>query len=210
MRVLVAYESSGVVRDAFLARHLDAWSCDFLPCESTRAKHFQGDALRVISSQRWDLVIAHPPCTALAVSGNRWYSGTQERSDAIEYVKNLADLMTQHSDRWAIENPVGVLSSAWRKPDQYIQPWQFGHGETKKTCLWLHNLDPLDPTEVVEGRENRVWRMAPGPNRSRDRSRTYEGIADAMAECWSHYWRSDGSNQAHAPALRYSNGGMDA
>lgn len=188
MRVLVACESSGTVRRAFKARGHEAYSVDLLPADDDGIGHFQRDAFDVIrlgaTLRPWDLIIAHPPFTALAVSGNRWHAGTQGRIDAACFVLRMADLMTQAATRWAIENPVGALSTLWRKPDQYMQPWQFGHGETKRTGLWLHNLPTLQATNVVEGREQRVWRMGPSPERWKERSKTYQGIADAMAEQW--------------------------
>lgn len=180
MRVLVACEFSGIVRDAFIARGHDAVSCDLLPTE-VDGPHHQGDVMELLACG-WDLMIAHPPCTHLAVSGARWWKDKREEQEqAIEFVRALADAPIR---RWAIENPVGCLSTRWRKPDQIVQPWQFGHGETKATCLWLRGLAPLQPTQVVEGREARIHRMAPGPQRWRERSRTYAGIAAAMAEQW--------------------------
>lgn len=185
-RVLVACEYSAVVRDAFRARGFDAWSCDLLPCERDPEWHIQGDALDVML-EGWDLMIAHPPCTDLAVSGARHFpakiaDGRQGR--ALDFVRRLLDAPVRHI---ALENPVSVISSKIRKPDQIIQPWQFGHGETKATCLWLKNLPKLTPTNIVEGREARVHRMPPGPNRWKERSRTFEGIAEAMARQWGDY-----------------------
>jgi site-specific DNA-cytosine methylase len=136
----------------------------------------------MILDREWDLMIAHPPCTHLAVSGSRWFKDKQmEQQAALAFVRMLMDAPTP---RMAIENPVSVISSRIRKPDQIIQPWQFGHGETKATCLWLKGLPPLVPTNIVEGREARVHRMAPGTNRWKERSRTFAGIAAAMAEQW--------------------------
>lgn len=183
MRVLVACEFSGIVRDAFAERGHYAVSCDLLPTEKP-GKHYQGD-VRDILTGTWDLMIAHPPCTYLARSGARWWpERLQEQREAIEFVQLLMDANIL---RIAIENPIGKLSTAIRKPDQIIQPWQFGHGETKATCLWLKNLPPLIPTDVVDGREAKIHRMQPGPERWRERSRTYTGIAKAMAEQWSLY-----------------------
>ena len=180
MRVLVACEFSGAVREAFAAYGHDAWSCDLLETEIP-GQHIVGDVLEVLGDG-WDLMIAHPPCTHLAVSGARWWKDKQqEQADALEFVRAL---MAAPIDRIAIENPVSKISSAIRKPDQIVQPWQFGHGETKATCLWLRGLEPLRPTKVVDGREPKVHRMAPGPNRWRERSRTYAGIAKAMAQQW--------------------------
>lgn len=183
MRVLVACEFSGVVRDAFAARGHDAWSCDLLPTERP-GQHLQCDVREVLTDgSRWDLMIAHPPCTHLAVSGARWFKDkVTEQNEAIRFVM---DLMTSDVPRIALENPVSVISSRVRKPDQVIQPWMFGHGEIKATCLWLVGLPKLVPTNVVDGREARVHRMPPGPNRWKERSRTLPGVAAAMAEQWS-------------------------
>jgi site-specific DNA-cytosine methylase len=182
MRVLIACEFSGIVREAFLARGHDAWSCDLLPSE-VPGPHFQDDALRVArGGPAWDLMIAHPPCTHLAVSGARWFKEKQrEQEDAIQFVRALMDAPIKMI---AIENPISIISSKIRKPDQIIQPWQFGHGETKATCLWLKNLPKLVPTNIVEGRTPRVHHASPGPDRWKERSRTLQGIAEAMAEQW--------------------------
>lgn len=180
MKVLIACEFSGTVRDAFAARGHDAWSCDLLPSERP-GQHIQGDVLAVLGDG-WDLMIAHPPCTHLAVSGARWFVDKRdEQAAALEFVRAL---MAAPITRWAIENPVSIISSRIRKPDQIVQPWQFGHGETKATCLWLHGLPKLTPTNIVDGREARVHRMPPGLNRWAERSRTFAGIASAMAEQW--------------------------
>ena len=179
-RVLVACEFSGIVRDAFIAKGHDAWSCDLLPSESP-GKHYQG-AVQFVINHPWDLMIAHPPCKHLAVSGARWFKDkVEEQKDALDFVRFLLDAPIE---RIALENPVSVISTHIRKPDQYIQPWQFGHGETKKTGFWLKNLPLLEPTDIVEGREQAVWKMGPSPDRWKARSRTYQGIADAMAEQW--------------------------
>lgn len=182
MRVLVACEYSGAVRDAFRARGHEAMSCDLLPTD-VDGPHYQGDVFDIIGDG-WDLMIAHPPCTDLAVSGARHFpakiaDGRQGR--ALDFVQRLLDAPV---GRIALENPISVISSKIRKPDQVIQPWMFGHGEVKATCLWLKNLPLLTPTAVVDGREARVHRMAPGPNRWKERSRTLSGIAAAMAEQW--------------------------
>ncbi len=180
MRVLVACEYSGTVRDAFAARGHDAWSCDLLPTERL-GNHIHGDVLQHLH-RNWDLMIAHPPCTHLAVSGARWFKDKQiEQAEALDFVHRLMDAPIP---RIALENPISIISSRIRKPDQIIQPWQFGHGETKATCLWLKNLPKLMPTNIVEGREARIHKMPPGPNRWKERSRTFEGIAQAMAEQW--------------------------
>lgn len=181
MRVLVACEFSGIVRDAFTARGHHAWSCDLLPTEREGAHHV-GDVLKFARHRSWDLVVAFPPCTHLAVSGARWWKDKQqEQADAIEFVRAIAGLP---APLIAIENPIGILSRVWRKPDQIIQPWQFGHGETKATCLWLQGLPLLKPTNIVDGRQARVHREPPGPDRWKNRSRTLQGIADAMADQW--------------------------
>jgi site-specific DNA-cytosine methylase len=180
MRVLVACEFSGVVRDAFAARGHDAWSCDLLSSDRG-GKHYRCDVLDVIGND-WDLMVAHPPCTHLAVSGARWFRDKlPEQEEALEFVRRLLNAPVE---KIALENPISIISSRIRKPDQIIQPWQFGHGETKATCLWLKNLPLLVPTDVVEGREAKVHRMAPSPDRWKLRSVTYSGIASAMADQW--------------------------
>ncbi len=183
MRVLVACEFSGTVRDAFIAAGHDAMSCDLLPTD-VPGPHHEGD-VREVLHDGWDLMIAHPPCTHLAVSGARWFKDKQqEQAEALEFVRLLLDAPIEFI---ALENPVSVISSRIRKPDQIIQPWQFGHGETKATCLWLKNLPPLTPTDVVEGREAKVHRLPPGPDRWKLRSLTYPGIARAMADQWGDF-----------------------
>lgn len=180
MRVLVACEFSGTVRDAFAARGHDAWSCDLLPSDKP-GNHIQGDVLGVLGDG-WDLMVAHPPCTHLAVSGARhFYRKQREQAEALDFVRTL---LAAPIHKIALENPVSIISSRIRKPDQIIQPWMFGHGETKATCLWLKNLPPLTPTNIVPGREARVHRMPPGPDRWKLRSTTYPGIAAAMARQW--------------------------
>jgi site-specific DNA-cytosine methylase len=180
MRVLVACEFSGIVRDAFAERGHDAWTCDLINTE-VPGPHYLCD-VRLILDRDWDLMIAHPPCTYLAVSGARWWKDRRkQQTEAIEFVSALA---AAPIPRIAIENPIGALSTAWRKPDQIIQPWQFGHGEVKATCLWLKGLPKLTPTNIVEGRHARVHREPPSVDRWKNRSRTLQGIADAMAEQW--------------------------
>ncbi len=182
MRVLVACEYSGKVRDAFADRGHYAVSCDFLPSDRP-GRHYQGDVRDILHAD-WDLMVAHPPCTHLAVSGARWFQDKQEeQAEALDFVRLLLDAPIK---RIALENPVSIISSRIRRPTQIIQPWQFGHGETKATCLWLKGLPPLVPTRVVDGRANLVHRMPPGPMRWRLRSTTYQGIADAMAAQWSY------------------------
>lgn len=183
-KVLVACEYSAKVRDAFIANGCDAWSCDFEPCEGDPSRHIQSDVISILSDG-WDLMIAHPPCTHLAVSGARHFAakiadGRQQQ--ALDFVSLL---LNAPIPRIALENPISIISSKIRKPDQIIQPWQFGHGETKATCLWLKNLPMLQHTDIVSGREQRIHRMPPSPTRWKERSRTFQGIADAMAQQWS-------------------------
>lgn len=183
MKVLVACEFSGTVRDAFASRGHDAWSCDLLPTEKP-GNHYQGNVLDILNKEGWDLMIGHPPCTHLAVSGARWFNEKQqEQIEALEFVKVLMNAPIRHI---AIENPISIISSHIRPPDQVIQPYMFGHGELKATCLWLKNLPKLKPTKLVEGREQRIWKLPPSADRWKLRSKTYEGIAEAMAAQWSN------------------------
>lgn len=182
MRVLVACEYSGRVRDAFIALGHEAMSCDLLPTDAP-GPHYQGDVFDVIDYP-WDLMIAHPPCTDLSVSGARHFeakrlNGRQQRSAS--FFMRLAKV---YIPMIAIENPICIMSRLWRKPNQIIQPWQFGHGETKATCLWLKGLPLLTPTNVVEGRADRIHKLPPSTDRWKIRSETYQGIADAMALQW--------------------------
>lgn len=180
MKVLIACEYSGRVRDAFIERGHDAMSCDLLQTD-VPGPHYCGDVRNIINDG-WDLMIAHPPCTHLAVSGARWFKEKQlEQIEALEFVRFLMDAPIK---KIAIENPISIISSKIRKPNQIIQPWQFGHGETKATCLWLKNLPKLIPTDIVEGREAKIHKMPPSPDRWKLRSMTYAGIAKAMAEQW--------------------------
>ena len=182
MKILIACEFSGVVRDAFIGGGHDAMSCDLLPTE-TPGPHYQGD-VRDVLDYPWDLMIAHPPCTHLSVSGARYFADKRmdgRQQSAVSFFMRLAKA---DIPRIAIENPVCVMSTLWRKPDQTIQPWEFGHGETKATCLWLKGLPPLQPTDIVPGREARVWKMPPSETRALERSRTYTGVAQAMAKQW--------------------------
>ena len=181
MRVLVACEFSGVVREAFRSRGHDAWSCDLLPAEDGRKNHIQDDVCAILNNG-WDLMVAHPPCTHLAVSGARWFG--EKKSEQVLSLDFVRRLMTAPIERIAIENPVSIISSRIREPDQIIQPWMFGHGEVKATCLWLKNLPKLAATEVVAGRHARVHLMPPSPDRWKERSRTMTGIAAAMASQW--------------------------
>ena len=186
LRALIGCEESGVVRNEFLAIGHDAWSNDLIPARNG-GPHIQKCVKKaIVEDGPWDIIILHPECTALSLSGNRWYGigmpRHQERLDAIEWTKDLWELSKQHARiGCALENPTGVIWQHIGKP-QYIQPYQFGHGETKKTGILTHNLPPLKPTNIVDGRETRIWKMAPGPNRKRDRSETFRGIAQAMAQ----------------------------
>lgn len=186
MRVLVACEYSGRVRDAFKAAGHDAMSCDLLNTD-VAGPHYQGDVFDLIDYP-WDLMIAHPPCTHLSVSGSRHFEAKRldgRQQTAASFFMQLVR-RSEHIPRVAIENPVCVMSSLYRKPDQVIQPWQFGHGETKATCLWLKGLPLLTPTDVVEGREARIHKMPPSADRWKLRSETYQGIATAMANQWGN------------------------
>lgn len=203
LRVLVACEYSGVVRRAFAARGCDAWSCDLLPSEDGSNRHIRGDA-RELLHDGWDLLmVAHPPCTRLCNSGVRWLSAPPPGKTAAQMERELREGAALFSAFWnapiarvAVENPVmhghaKRLIENYEEPAQSIQPWQFGHGECKRTCLWLRGLPPLKPTNVVDGREQRVHRMPPSPTRWKERSRFYPGIAAAMADQWTeHAWRA--------------------
>lgn len=191
MRVLVACEFSGVVRRAFRDAGHDAWSCDLLPAEDLSprwAHHYVGDVRELLAGTNdggpWDLMIAHPPCTDLAVSGARWFPAKRADGRQARALRLVGALLNAPIARIALENPVSIISSYYRRPEQIIQPWMFGHGETKATCLWLKNLPRLQPTHLVDGRTARVHREPPSPERWKNRSRTYQGIADAMAAQW--------------------------
>ena len=181
MRILVACEFSGIVRDAFIRAGHDAVSCDLIESEAS-GPHIQGDVLGVLG-QGWDMMVAFPPCTALTLSGNRWYAGSPEREKALDFVRSL---MAAPIPRWAIENPKGVIASAIRRPDMTLQPWQYGHRETKGICLWLHNLPPLMVDTWIEGPyPSRILSIGESKDRWKRRSRMYTGVAAAMAEQWS-------------------------
>ncbi len=190
MRVLVGCEESGIVRDAFAARGHDAWSNDLIPARFG-GNHLQCDVKNAIKNfGTWDIIILHPDCTAMTVSGNRWYgrgtAGYEKRVRQIACPRDLWNLAKKHARiGCALENPVSMVWKEIGKP-QYIQPWMFGHGETKKTGILTDRLPALVPTKIVDGREQHVWKMAPGPNRKRDRSETFQGVADAMATQWSY------------------------
>ena len=183
MKILVGCEYSGKVREALRVMGHDAWSCDLLPADDNSPYHIQGDILEVLDDG-WDMLICFPPCTDLAVSGARWFKEKQadgRQQASIDFFMKMVNAPIPHI---AIENPIGIMSTQYRKPDQIIQPWQYGHGETKATCLWLKGLPKLEATDIVEGREQRIWKMAPSPDRWKKRSETYSGIAKAMATQW--------------------------
>lgn len=185
MNILIACEFSGIVRDAFRAKGHEAWSCDLLPTESKQQDfHLKGDIFWWLGrlETKWDMMIAHPPCTHLAVSGARWFKDKQkEQKQAIKFFMKL---INKDIEKICVENPISIMSTRYRKPDQIIQPWQHGHGETKSTCLWLKNLPKLKPTKIVSGRDSRIHKMAPSKNRWKQRSIFYKGFAKAMADQW--------------------------
>ena len=191
MKILVACEESQAVTIELRRLGHEAYSCDIEPCSGGHPEcHLQVDALELLK-MKWDMILAFPPCTHLAVSGARYFE--QKRKDgrqqaAIDFFMRFANA---DCPKIAIENPVGIMSTVWKKPDQIIQPWQFGHGETKKTCLWPKGLPPLIPTEIVEGREQRIWKMPPSEDRAKNRAKTFPGIASAMAEQWAGDIRED-------------------
>lgn len=184
MKILIACEESQAVTKAFRLLGHEAYSCDILPCTGEHPEwHLQQDVTPLLK-EKWDMIIAFPPCTDLAVSGARWFpdkikDGSQKRS--IDFFMLFANAVCK---KIAIENPIGIMSTHYRKPDQIIQPWQFGHGETKATCLWLKGLPKLNYTNIVEGREQRIWKLPPSEDRAKLRSKTFSGIANAMAEQW--------------------------
>lgn len=195
MKVLIACESSGTVREAFRGLGHDAWSCDLLPADDGSEYHYQGDGVAVIKEGVWDLIICHPPCTHLAVSGSRHFAAKRadgRQQEGIDLFMAFVGACTESGARWAIENPVCIMSTRYRQPDQIIQPWMFGHTEQKATCLWLSKLPPLHPTNDVyeemmkldPKERQRIHFMPPGPNRWKERSKTYSGIAKAIAEQW--------------------------
>lgn len=185
MRILIACEESQAVCKEMRRLGHEAYSCDIIPCSGGHPEwHLQVDALELLK-MRWDMIIAFPPCTNLAVSGARYFREKQADGRQQASVEFFMQFANADCKRIAIENPIGIMSTRYRKPDQIIQPWQFGHGETKATCLWLKGLPKLQPTDIVEGREQRVWKMPPSPERAKLRSVTYLGIARAMAEQWA-------------------------
>ena len=191
MKILVACEESQAVTIELRSLGHEAYSCDIEPCSGGHPEwHLQQDVIPLLT-QKWDMILAFPPCTHLAASGARWFATKRtdgRQQNAIDFFMRFAN---SDCPRIAIENPVGIMSTVWKKPDQIIQPWQFGHGETKKTCLWLKGLPPLIPTEIVEGREQRIWKMPPSEDRAKNRAKTFPGIARAMAEQWAGDIRED-------------------
>ena len=183
-KVLIACEESQAVTIEMRKIGIEAFSCDIEPCSGGHPEwHIHGDALPLLN-QKWDMIIAFPPCTHLAVSGAKWFKEKRKdgrQQQAIDFFMEFANVKCE---RIAIENPIGIMSTVWRKPDQIIQPWMFGHGETKATCFWLKNLPLLQPTNIVNGREQRIWEMQPSKKRAKIRSKTFPGIAKAMAEQW--------------------------
>ena len=186
--ILIGCERSGITRDAFLKRGHNAFSCDLEPSD-TKGPHLQCDVFKAMRLMAWDLIVLHPVCQFMCVSGNRYYAGTTARKEAQVYTKKMWDYAVYCADHVAMENPVSTLSQVLGKADSTIQPWQFGHGEKKSICWWLHNLEPLEPTDIVSGREPKVHFMSPGPERSRLRSQWYPGIAKAEADQWGRYIR---------------------
>ena len=185
--ILIGCEESQIICGEFRRAGFEAFSCDIVKTRGNPKWHYKEDIMKVIPLYQWDLIILHPDCTALAVSGNRWYGkgteGYPKRLEAIEWTINLWNLAKQYSSKVALENPVSVIWKYIGKA-HYIQPWQFGHGETKKTGFALHGLKPLKPTNIVEGREQRIWKMSPSKTRKRDRSETYLGVAKAIVSQW--------------------------
>lgn len=186
MKILVACEESQEVTKAFRVKGHEAWSCDLLPCSGGHPEwHLQENVLHVLSStENFEMVIAFPPCTDLAVSGARWFKEKQASGEQQRSIQFFMQFTRLYHGKVAIENPIGIMSTQYRKPDQIIHPWQFGHGETKATCLWLKGLPLLKPTDIVEGREQRIWKLPPSDDRAKLRSKTYPGIAKAMADQW--------------------------
>jgi site-specific DNA-cytosine methylase len=188
MKVLIACEESQAVCIAFREKGHEAFSCDILPCSGGHPEwHIQDDIHHIITGSShltWDMMIAFPPCTDLAVSGARWFKEKRESGEQQRSIAFFMSIVNANIPKIAIENPVGIMSTLYRKPDCIIQPWQFGHGETKATCLWLKGLPKLIPTNIVTGREGKVWRMPPSEDRAKLRSKTFPGIAKAMADQW--------------------------
>jgi hypothetical protein len=200
MNVLIACEESQRVCIEFRKKGHFAFSCDIEECSGGHPEwHIKEDVLRILNGEcgfttqngddwifpcKWDLIIAFPPCTHLAVSGARYFEQKRKDGRQQQGIDFFMEFTKADCEKIAIENPIGIMSTHYRKPDQIIQPWMFGHGETKATCLWLKNLPKLEPTNIVDGREQRIWRMPPGPERAKERSKTFPGIAKAMADQW--------------------------
>jgi len=184
LMILIACEESQIVTKAFRQQGFTAYSCDTEPCSGNHPEwHIQEDVSKIIKEQ-WDMIIAFPPCTHLAVSGARWFKEKRKDGRQLQAINFFMQFVNCPCEKTAIENPISIMSTLYRKPDQIIQPWQYGHGETKATCLWLKNLPLLQPANIVSGREQRIWKMPPHKNRSKLRSKTYAGIAQAMATQW--------------------------
>ena len=187
-KILVACEESQAVTKEFRSLGHEAYSCDLMECSGGHPEwHLQGDVTKIMNREDWDCIIAFPPCDHLAVSGARWFKEKQKdgrQQSGIEFFMKFANAKCKYV---SIENPIGIMSTKYRKPDQIIQPWQFGHGETKATCLWLKGLPKLKATDIVEGREQKIWKMGPSPERAKLRSKTYAGVAKAMAEQWGGF-----------------------
>ena len=185
MKILVDCEESQAVTSELLKLGHDAYSCDIVECSGNHPeRHLQQDVVPLLTDN-WDMIIAFPPCTDLAVSGARWFKQKQKDGRQKKSIEFFMGFVNCECQKIAIENPIGIMSTIWRKPDQIIQPWQFGHGETKATCLWLKGLPKLIPTNIVDGREQRIWKMPPSKDRQKLRSKTYKGIAEAMARQWT-------------------------
>lgn len=203
-KILIACEESQAVTKAFRKLGFEAYSCDIVDESGGHPEwHIKGDVLEQLD-KNWDAVIAFPPCTHLSVSGARWFKEKQadgRQQAAIKFFLAFTNLKTKFV---AIENPISIMSSHYKKPTQIIQPWQYGHGETKSTCLWLKDLPKLEPTNIVEGREQRVWKLPPSKDRAKLRSKTYQGIADAMAKQWSEAITQNYSadSKPHYPAMQ--------
>lgn len=200
MNVLVACEESQRVCTEFRKLGHNAFSCDIQKCSGGHPEwHIMQDVVPLLNGRcsfntmdgiehsidgKWDLIVAFPPCTHLAVSGAKYFEQKRKDGRQQQGIDFFMKFIKADCEKIAVENPIGIMSTQYRKPDQIIQPWMFGHGETKATCLWLKNLPKLEPTDIVDGREQRIWRMPPGPKRAKERSKTYDGIAKAMAEQW--------------------------
>lgn len=185
MKILIACEESQVVTKEFRKLGHEAYSCDTRECSGGHQEwHIHNDVTAALFFQKWDMIIAFPPCSDLAVSGARWFKEKQQDGRQQKSIDFFMMFTGYPCDKIAIENPIGIMSTQYRKPDQIIQPWQFGHGETKATCLWLKGLPKIKATNIVDGREQRIWKLPQSKNRSRNRSKTYSGIAKAMGRQW--------------------------